>query len=451
MNLILSQLFAVLLLMSEPAVQTMPQSNEAEIAVLGAFLTSEDAVADFASRVSKDHFYQRSHGIIFSSIEALHNEGKPADLITVTDHLRTAGKLDEIGGSFYLSRLTVAFPTSAHCEQYVEILDAKYRLRRILESAADVTASIYTGSELAEVLPKLEESVFEIAESRKTENLTTSSVDYFVAEVQRKINGEKVTGMKTGVFEWDRAVGGLVKSRLYVIAARPGDGKTALATQMIRRFCNEKEPVMIFSQDMAPEMFIARAACSEAGFAYSDYEANRLSALSLRTIERAALSLKASPLHIHSPSSLTATEFRSAVRKAKRLHGIKAVFLDHIQLIDTGKDELREGLTKASLQIVRSVKDTGIPHVIISQLNREAEKTGRPSPSHIKEFDQLFADCDVMALIYSEVSPATLAPGQMRPMKIYFGKNRYGSQTEEEMLFDGQTLNFRSKAFGGRV
>jgi replicative DNA helicase len=200
-------------------------------------------------------------------------------------------------------------------------------------------------------------------------------------------------------------------------------------------------PVVVFEKDMSPRKFIERIACRTARVAYWKLFRGILKKDEITLLNDVLESLRDVPLFLYNPVGLTADKLCSIMRREKRIHGVKAGFLDHIQALKVG-DEMRIGLTQASLELRRCITETDIPFVAIAHLNRHGGQDSRPSANDIKEFDQLFGDVDAMAMLWSEQKPEDVPPGEMQEVKFYTPKNRDGAVSEQSLLFDGQYLRF---------
>jgi len=253
-----------------------------------------------------------------------------------------------------------------------------------------------------------------------------------------------VRGIPTTLGPWDEQFGGLMPGQLYALAGRPATGKTA-ALEMMIQACLERElPVCVFEKDMSPEKLIARMACRATDVQYWRYSRGAMHPAEIRNLRRGIEVFEKCPMHLYNPTGLTAERMCQIARRDIRINGVKAVFLDHIQALKVGKD-LREGLTQASLTIRASVTETDVPHVVLAHINRNGAK-GRPRPEDIKEFDQLYGDCDGMMILWNDQDRTELAQDEMMTTKFYTAKNRDGGVSEAEMLFDGTRMMFKPKA-----
>ncbi len=422
-------------------------SSEGEVWILSGLLAGGTSYVDETiTNLSEDHFYERSHKIIFKAISETYESGSPVDAIIVSQKLKDQGKLEEIGGHFTVHKLSLSSPTRAHSEYWINLLDQKRLLRQALELFSVAEREIKETENVDQYISDLESKILNLRKVKNSDNLLVPGVDSALVRNEKLLSGIKVLGIETGIKPIDSIIGGLCESRLIYICARGGKGKTALIEQMFENIIKQGKPILVFQRDMPIEMMIERMACRNAGvnyFSYSMGHGTRESQLKVK-LELEGLKEVKDLLHIQSPFRLTAQDLLSIVRREKKKHGIEAVFLDHIQNIDIGDDEMRQGLTKASSTIRRSAQDSNLPHVIIAQLNRDGSE-GRPKATHVKEFDSAYADCDSMVMLWSEKTQAELDVGEMMTVKFTYVKNRYGPEAEEEMLFDGNLLKFKEK------
>lgn len=419
-----------------------PSDIKVESSVLGEILIGSEAGQNCIHLLTHEHFFSNAHKTIFDLIVSMTKAGKAVDAVTVTSEIKSLGILETSGGLGYVMELSTMAGMLLP-EKYIQILEEKRKLRRIIELSEISSSKAFKNQDSDQVLNEIADELFKINDKSNSGNVTQSSVISVLDNLQRKKNGEVVTGIKTGIDVLDRLLGGF-KPLFYTLASRARMGKTSLIAQIIKRIIIEKRPTLLFEKDMSPELFILRMACMMANVAFSKYDLGYSTHAEIEDIEKAIKFIDKSPLYIYSPSNFTVQTFSSIIKKEKRTHGIECVFLDHILNMDVGKD-YRTGLTLASSRIRDSVEENKIPHIILAQLNRGAHNCERPNASHIKEFDALFADCDVMAFLWSEKEFVDVPPSELFPMKLTCGKNRYGSEFEEDIYFDRPLLTFRNK------
>lgn len=427
-------------------VRSCPNSQEAEAWIIGSILVDGSRLMDeIGSKISQDHFFSRINQIIFKACKELNDQSKPIDSLTVSNYLKEKGVLEEVGGGYFISKLSQQVPTTAHSEYWLGVLEDKFLLRNSLDIATWAANEAYSTQDTSLFISQLEEKVLNLKKSLCSENLTRKATDLALERNQNLIDGLAAFGIPCGIKAIDESIGGLCGGQLLYICARARRGKTALMEQMVSNVIEQEKAVTVFEKDMSVDVLMERMGCRSAEVSYSAYRkgfTNREQKLRVRH-ELEKLQRKKDLLILRSPTVLTSKDIISLVRRDKNKSGIEAVFLDHVINLDVQGD-LREGLTKASMDIRRSTQESHLPHIVLAQLNRAGD-TGRPNPSHVKEFDQAFADCDAMLMLWTEVNPVELNPGDYLPVKFTFVKNRHGPETEEEVLFDGNLMKFKQR------
>lgn len=411
---------------------------EAERSLLGCIGASEGVVLD-GFEVTPDHFFHFAHRLVFETFVKLHKSGSPCNAVTVLQAL-TADELKKIGGPHELTDICF-YPSPSQTAHFLKTLDLCRVQRRAQNLAQWISATVTQVEDQNEFCAQLCAKAGALDEGSKTENLLEGTIDSVSARLELLKKGTKVIGLPTPWLAWNNTFGGLVKGQLYALAGRPGTGKTAMMEEIIYHLASNGVPVVVFERDMSPSMLIERMCCRVMKVPYWRYVRGTISSHEINGIEKFLTFLKKAPIYLYSPNNLTAEKMCRIVRKEQRKHGIQAAFLDHIQALKVGKD-IREGFTAASLEIRACVTETEIPFVVLAHLNR-AGATGRPSPETIKEFDQLYGDCDAMALLWTDKEPQ---PNTLLPMSFYAAKNRNGPRCEQPMLFDGELMKFLDAA-----
>jgi replicative DNA helicase len=395
-------------------------------------------------RVQEQHFYSRFNKIVFNAISELYESGSVVDAIAVFQKLRDKGQSEEVGGAYFVESLAASAPTTANADYWISILDQKKLLRESVELFSWAEREIRNTEDISSFISDLESKVLNLRKTEDGGNLLIPYSDAALKRNEKILQGIKTFGIESGIRPIDSTLGGLCQAHLLYICARAGKGKTAMLEQIFEKLLSQDRAILIFQRDMPVDMMIERMACRSACVSYFVYRKGVCSREDNLRVKHELEKLKRhqDKLIIRSPFRLTAQDLLSIVRKDKNRHGIEAVFLDHIQNIDIGNSDIREGLTKASSTIRRSAQDSNLPHVIIAQLNREAQE-GRPKASNVKEFDGAYADCDAMVMLWSEKSQTEISPGELLPVRFTFVKNRHGPETEEEMMFDGSLMKFK--------
>lgn len=417
-------------------------SMEAEKSLLGCIAVGSGAPLDHLE-IALDHFHHFANRTIAEAALSLHRNGSPVNAITILQAIPQA-QIEKIGGHAYVLE-TCNYPSPSQAPHFLAILDDKLRLRKAQEINRWLSEEVTPDSEPDVICDGLRQRVGALETTSKSDNILPAAIANIRAALQELKSGPRSRGIEMPWKAWNGPFGGLNRGKMYVLAGRPGTGKTAMMEEMIAQIALTKgQPVLVFEKDMSPETLIERMVCRLVGVQHYRFEKGFLADVQIDKMQEALSIMQDLPIHLYSPAGLTAEKMCAITRREIRLHGIKAVFLDHIQVLKVSKD-LREGLTQASLCIRECATSTGVPHVILAHLNREGAKSGRPKPEDIKEFDQLYGDCDAMALLWSSQKAEDLAPGVPLEVNLYAAKNRSGPTTEEPLNFDRPMMSFKDR------
>ncbi|MDQ2799345.1 MAG: replicative DNA helicase, partial [Armatimonadota bacterium] len=246
-----------------------PQSVEAEQSTLGAMLIERAAVEKVFEILDKEDFYRDAHQVLFDVITTLAQRDQPVDLITVQEELKNRDKLEAIGGISYLTALFDTVPTAANVEYYAKIVEEKAILRRLIEAALEIIGTARGEVEnVSEVLDQAERAVFGVAQQRSTAyfaELRTLLLSVYDKAEELGEMKQRISGLSTGIHDFDMITSGLQNTDLIIVAARPSMGKTSLCLSIAEHVAlKEKKPVAIFSLEMSQEQLALRMLCSQA-------------------------------------------------------------------------------------------------------------------------------------------------------------------------------------------
>lgn len=417
--------------------------QQSERAFVGCVVQSEGAVLD-TYRATPEHFFDSSARTVFSAAEALYMAGIPVSPFTVCQRL-SPEETRALGGDMAVSDLC-SFASPSLAAHLFDVINGKLTLRRAANAVKWAAAELGSTDDPKGFCAALSGKIASLDAEASSENVFQSCLDSIIEKVGRMESGVAEYGYKTSIDAWNRAFGGIMKGQLYALAGRPGNGKTAMMEMLVQGMLECGEAVTVFEKDMSPEKLMARIACRGARVPFWRYARGMVDTEALKRIRHAVTILRKLPLFLYNPSNLTAEKMCAISRRDIRTHGVKAVFLDHVQALRVGSD-LRQGLTQASLQIRANVTETNVPHIVLAHINRTGAK-GRPTPEDIKEFDQLLGDSDAVVMLWSEKQRADLAEGERMLVNFYVAKNRDGDVTEDEVEFDGPSMTFHPKRNG---
>ncbi len=427
-----------------------PQSIEAEIAVLGSMLIEEEAIGQAIEAVNAFCFYKDAHKIIFQAMVDLYSVNKAVDLVTLSEHLKTKGTLDDIGGSAYLAELTNAVPTAANVEHYAKIVKEKAILRSLISTATQIVTHSYDAQQDARVLlDQAERAIFDISGSQlqgmsvPIKDIIKNSIETIEGFYRRKAH---VTGLATGFDDLDMMTSGLHTGELIVIAARPSMGKSALVSCIAEYVAvHEQKGVAFFSLEMSKEQLVQRMLCSHARVELQRARSGFLTQSDWPKLVTAAGKLAEAPIYIDDSAGLSALELRAKSRRLKSRFDIQMIVVDYLQLMTGGLriENRQQEISDISRSLKALSKELSIPIIAISQLSRAPEKreTYRPRLSDLRESGAIEQDADLVLLLFRE-EYYTPKENNKGIAEIIVAKQRNGPVGSQNLLFLSEYTKF---------
>src|SRR3989344_5971367 len=314
-----------------------PHDETAEASVLGAILIDKDAIAEIVDFVRPEYFYKDIHAQIFEAMINLFEKHEPVDVVTVTAELKKMGKYKDIGGSSYLAELTNSVPTSANIEFYASIVSDHFIKRKLIESSAKITVAAFEGSrDTKSLLDSAEMEIMAIAQRRSRRdfiNIKEALAESFDRLDELHKRGTNLRGVPTGFFDLDNKLAGMQKSNLLILAARPGQGKTAFVLNIAQNLAvHEKTGVGIFSLEMSKEELVDRLLVSQADVDAWRLKTGRLSDEDFTKLSEAMGELAEAKFFIDDTPGINILEMRTKARRLQLEHGIKLLIVDYLQL-----------------------------------------------------------------------------------------------------------------------
>jgi len=432
-------------------VRIPPQDIEAEQALLGSIMLNPGMMHETADGLSDEMFYAEKHRIIYRAMFTLFGKGEPIDLVTLSTWLKDNSKLEQIGGSTYLSQLLNLVPSAGNAEYYADIVRRKYVMRCLI-GASEVIGNIgYNEAEdnLDLMLDQAEKQIFEItnksASSKNKFINIKSTLDEAWERLDRLQNTkEEVRGVPTGFSTLDHKLAGLQKSDLIILAARPSMGKTSLALDIARNAAlNHNRSVGIFSLEMSSQQLVDRMLAS----------VSRVDSWKLRTgklstdeefglIQDAMSKLAAAPIYIDDDSSNNIIRMRTVARRLKREMGLDLIIVDYLQLMTpaTASVSLVHQVTEISRSLKSLARELDVPVLALSQLSRAVEsRGGEPRLSDLRDSGSIEQDADVVMFIHRDKNRDEEVD---TTAKIIIAKHRNGPTGEASLAFDGKRVTF---------
>lgn len=433
-----------------------PQNQEAEQSVLGAMLLDNDAINRVVEELTPEDFYRGAHRRVFDSIIALYQQNEPADLVTITTHLKNHGGLDEVGGASYLASLVDRVPSAANVGSYARIVREKAVLRKLIEGATQIAESGYQlEGNVDQCVDNAEKIIFDIAQKRLKQGFASVREvvkDSFKAIEQLYERKELITGVSTGYKDLDRITCGFQKSDLIIVAGRPSMGKTAFAINICEHAAIEMGVTCaIFSLEMSKEQLVQRMLCSRAEVEAGKLRGGFLAESDWPKLTRAAGLLSEAPIFIDDTPAINVLEVRAKARRLQKNYGLGLIVVDYLQLMrGIGRIESREReISEISRALKALAKELSVPVVALSQLNRgvEARQDKRPQLSDLRESGAIEQDADVIAFVYRDEMYNKESPDAGKA-EIIIGKQRNGPTGKVMLAFRGAYTRFDDLAVG---
>ena len=393
----------------------LPQSPDAEKGVLCSYLLAPREVGGFCAekQITPAHFHIPAHGELFGVLQQLWDANKPIDFIILTELLRDTQRLDMVGGAAFVTELFTFLPTAANLAYYVEIVQEKHTLREIIKVCTEYAARSYDEQDnVPNLLDDVEGKIFAIAQDRfkdKTASMKDQVMQAIHAIEELYERRGAITGLPTGLAEFDKMTDGLHAAEMIVIAARPSMGKTALAMNMAEHIAlEEKRAVAVFSLEMSTSQLVQRMLCSRARVNLGNVRNGFLSERDFPALTAAASKLAESKFFIDDTPGLSILELRAKARRLKSQHDIAAIFIDYLQLLRStskrAQDNRQLEIAEISSGLKGLAKELNIPIVVLAQLNRNPEgrtgaSLGRPRLSDLRESGSIEQDADVVGLL----------------------------------------------------
>jgi len=383
-----------------------PHNSEAEQALLGAILIDKDAISELSQKIKPDYFYEYPHQEIFAAMIDLYEERKPIDVLSLSNLLKKKQLLDRVGGGTFITTLAASVPTAAHVEHYADIVKDAYIRRRLISIKET----------LAESFDKLD-------------------------EIHRR--GDSLRGIETGFVDLDMMTSGLQQSNLIILAARPGQGKTAFMLNMAQHISVDlKIPVGIFSLEMSKEELVDRLLVSQANIDAWKLKTGKLHEEDFEKLSMAMGELADAPLFIDDTPGITVSEIRTKARRLQAEHGVKLIIVDYLQLVNPGKkiENRVQEVSYISQNMKNLARELKIPVIAASQLSRavESRSGGKPQLADLRESGAIEQDADVVMFLYARDEEFT----SERIVNVLIAKHRNGPVGEKELLFKGDRIRF---------
>lgn len=418
-----------------------PQAVEFEEAILGALLISKNVI-DRITILKPNHFYLDQHQEIYAACLDLLNENKPIDILTVSNKLSDKGKLDIVGGQYYLAKITSKVMSAAHLEYHSSIVYEKYCLRELISISANVIERAYNEENPFEIQSTFVSQVESLGniDISSVKDLNTSASDRLKELDVIQQNKITITGIDTGWDKLNNIIHGWQKTDLIIVAARPGQGKSAFMINAVLNVAAKNIPCGVISLEMSNSQMVDRVISNRTKIGGDFIKTANLSPTEWGIIHKTNFNL---PIYIDDKPISSMISLKSKARIMVRKHGIKLLAVDYLQLVQSNEKGMNreQQISSISRGLKLLAKELEIPIIALAQLSREAEKTsGRPLLAHLRESGSIEQDAD---LVLFPFDPNSDNKEELNPrIELIVAKHRHGSTGIRMFTFRKQTQIF---------
>lgn len=431
-----------------------PYNMEAEQSVIGSMLMDRDAIATVNDMLTKDDFYNAQYGLLFEHMSALFKEGKPVDIVTLSNRLKENNVSEEIAGMKYIGDILDSVPTSANAKYYAQIVADKALLRKMIKLNEDIEKDCYLDTDDVDgLLEKAEQGVFQLIKERNGGSDFTQ-IDKIIIDVIDQIEAAskmntRVTGIPTGFIDLDNMLTGLHGSELILVAARPAMGKTAFVLNIAHEVAvKKKKTTAIFSLEMSKEQLVTRMIAMDSLVNSQKIMTGQLAEDEWDKIADSTETIAEAPLFIDDNSAITIADLRSKCRKLKQNNDLSLIIIDYLQLMSTTKhvESRQQFISDMSRSLKVLARELDVPVIALSQLNRavDSRPDHKPVLADLRESGAIEQDADVVMFIYRDdyYNPDTEKKGIA---DIIIAKQRKGSVGSVELVWLQDYTKFANK------
>ncbi len=441
-----------------------PQAIDAEMAVLGAMLLDGEAVTDALEILKPEHFYKEAHQKIFAAMKTLVERSQAVDIVTLSEELKKNNLLTQLGGEVYLTQLVDKVATSAHVKHYAEIVYKKFVVRDLIHTATGLVQRCYKeeDDDPQILIDTAADQIYKLSQKQKLSGFISAKdlAPQVMAELEKSFqNKNAIQGVPTGLDEFDHKTGGLRKSDLIILGARPSQGKTALALNIAHHACVECGiPVAFFSLEMGRNSIFERMLGAAAMVEIHKLRTGWFDRNKWSDLTRELGRLSAAPFYIDDTSGISITELRMRSRRLaselkKQGKELGLIVIDYLQLIRGGERRIESRQQEVS-EISRMLKDLArtlnVPVMALSQLSRKNEDKGRtdnkPLLSDLRESGSIEQDADVVALIHRDWYYKRDDESLKNKATLIIAKQRNGPVGDIDLAFFGEYALFTNPA-----
>jgi len=437
----------------------LPKNLELEKNILGSLLIDKNALPLVIGLLNEDVFYDLKHKKIFSTIKSMFDKHISIDITTIAQKLQGDKAMDEVGGAYYLTKLTDNIVHTNHLNTHIEMVVELYKKRQAYLTLIQKSSEfLHPDTESLESISSLISKLLGLQEFG---NIYEQTIDQIVMQVITKrdkaIKGE-LLGFDTGFSELNSTIGGWCAPDMVVVAARPGAGKTAFMLSSVYNLTIKKRiPTAIFSLEMSSEQLVERLESITSQLPLKRLRMNILNDYEKKTVMEADDKIIQAPIYIDDTGGLNISQLRAKATILKQKYGIKVIFIDYLQLM-SGQGKSNQNREQEVSTISRNIKalakELEVPIIALSQLSRRVEERADKIPqlSDLRESGSIEQDSDIVIMLmrpdYYEMKETVEIRGkEYHPEGLVIAKvekNRHGSTVNVPLRFIGETITIQN-------
>ena len=436
-----------------PTDKLPPQNLDAEKSILGSILIDKDSINKVVDFLAAEDFYSRPHQLIYSAAINLFEKHEPIDLLSLSNRLEEVGLLQDVGGLSYLASLTNVVPTASHIANYGKIVQRKKMLRELIGAAHEISGLGHNEEEdIEHLLDTAEQRIFSVSQRSLTHAF--AHLGSGLPEAMERITNQdsgSLRGHATKHKYLDNILGGLQKSDLIILAARPSVGKTSMAIDLALKVAEQNIPVGIFSMEMSIDQVVDRFIASRAGVSLWRLRTGKLSHEEddFLRITTACDELKSLPIYVDDASSPNILQMRAMARRLQANQGLGLLIIDYLQLMTSRRsyDSPVQQVTEISRGLKGLAKELDIPIIALSQLSRAVEQREghKPRLSDLRDSGSIEQDADVVMFIHRDDKnnyEKAKEQNKLNQAQLIIAKHRNGPTGEIDFRIDPDSLRF---------
>lgn len=432
----------------------LPHNHEAERAVIGSILIDPDAFFLVDTIIKPADFYSEAHGKIYRAISDLYASKVAIDVLTVIETLRKRG-LEGCHGQdidTYVIEMLNVVPTAINAPDYARIIESNALRRRLILAGREISALGVAGDNPAKLVEQSEKALFKVTQQMATVNVVTNreAMSSLIDVTQARINsGDHDPGVKVGLIDVDKILGGMKPGDLIILAARPGMGKSMLEGQIAVNCARQHGPVARFNLEMGNQSLAQRMVSADSGIPFKQIERAQMNAEEMRRFHESVGRLSLLPIFTDDSAGLTMSQLTAKARRLHAEHGLKLVTLDYLQLmaVDNSYGNRTQDVGQISRGLKRLAKELGVPVLALAQLSRSCEARGdkRPLLSDLRDSGEIEQDADVVMFIYRDDYYNPDTSDTPNAAEVNIAKHRNGETGMAMLYMHKQVMRFGNR------